>query len=109
MEGEQWLLCTLTSPRHLTVSHNILVMKLGKCGIDKWTVRWTDNWLTGRAQRVVISDAESDWRSVTSSVPQGLVLDVVLFNIFISDLDEGIVCTLSKFADVKKMGVLAVV
>ena len=44
----------------VTVFHNILVMKLRKCGIDEWMVRWTENWLTDRAQRVVISSAESD-------------------------------------------------
>lgn len=40
-----------------TVSHSILVMKLGKYGIDEQKVRWIDNWMTGRAQSTVISSA----------------------------------------------------
>jgi len=42
-----------------TVSHNILIGKLRKCGLDEWSVKWIENWLNGRTQRVVISGAES--------------------------------------------------
>ena len=35
-----------------TVSHNILVDKLRIYWIDECTVRWTENWLIHRAQRV---------------------------------------------------------
>lgn len=41
-----------------TVSHSVLIGKPRECGLDGWMVRWLENWLNGRSQRVVFSGTE---------------------------------------------------
>jgi len=70
-------------------SHKIPTEELIKYGLDEQTVRGFGNWLNGWAQRVVTGGMKSSWRPVTSSIPQRSVLSTILFNILLSNQDDG--------------------
>ena len=85
------------------VPHKRLLSKLNSHGITGKIHSWLEDWLYERKQRVVINGKESNWRNVLSGVPQGSVLGPILFVIYVNDMDEGLTCKISKFADDTKI------
>lgn len=52
---------------------------------------------------VVVNRVKSSWHLIMSSVPQGSVLGLIFFNVFIDYLNEGIERILSNFANNTKL------
>ena len=85
------------------VSHKKLILKLRAYGIDDVLVNWTEAFLNGRRQRVVMGDSQSEWRDVTSGVPQGSVIGPSDFTFFINDLPDKLVHKVKLYADDSKL------
>ena len=64
------------------VWHKGLLFKLKSYGIEGKFFNLLDNYLTNRKQRVTINGQGSDWKNISSGVPQGSVLGPLLFLLY---------------------------
>ena len=66
--------------------HDLLVANLHAYGLSMDAITIIYSYMKRRKQGVKINDTESLFKILLSGVPQGSILDPILFNIFINDL-----------------------
>ena len=81
------------------VWHDGLLCKLNCIGIKGHLFDWFKSYLTNRKQRVVIQGSSSSFLDTQAGVPQGSVLDPILFLIYINDITKNITSTTKLYAD----------
>ena len=86
------------------VHHKILLNKICNFGISGSLLAWCSDHLLNRTQRVMIDGSCSSWLNIPSGVPQGSILVLLFFLIFISDVPEVVSVgnTLDMYVDVCK-------
>ena len=85
-----------------SVPHRPLVDKLANLGLDVHALSWITSYLTNRKQHVVVGGESSLDTPVLSGVPQGSVLEPLLFLVYIDDVSDVLlsdVSTLNLYAD----------
>ena len=86
-----------------TVAHRRLLYKLHHLGIRGHLLGWLESFLNHRRQRVILRNGSSEWRKVTSGVPQGSILGPILFLLFVNDIPDVISNKAKMFADDTKL------
>ena len=80
--------------------HDLLLAKLSAYGFDESAITLIANYLSNRYQHVKIGSTFSSYLEILGGAPQGSILGLILFNVFINDFIFFIQETeVSNFAD----------
>ena len=79
--------------------HEGILFKLKSYGVNDEVLTLLTNYLHECCHRVLLNGQTSSWEQVQSGVPQGSVLDPVLFLIYINDLPDNLKSNCKIFAD----------
>ena len=83
-----------------SVNHALIIHKLqNSFHLNGSALEWFVSYLSDRRQRVIVNGKTSDWKSVTSGVPEGSILAPLIFSMFINDLPRDIQSNCLLYAD----------
>ena len=83
-----------------SLNHEQLLAKLKAYGLDSNLVTFMKSYLTNRLHCCKINNYFSEWGKVLNGVPQGSILGILLFNIFLNDIFLSLQkCDLANYAD----------
>ena len=82
-----------------TINHNILLRKKVSLGFSNYSVKWFQSYLSNRSFRVNIKSKYSSTAKIECEVPQGSILQPLLFFLYVNDMKQAVDCHLFIYAD----------
>jgi hypothetical protein len=86
------------------VWHKGLIHKMNSYGIQGKLIKWFENYLFKRRQKVINKNSWSSFEPVSAGVPQGSVVGPLMFLIYINDIGEKFISLSRLFADDTSLG-----
>ena len=68
------------------VNHDLIILKLEAYGAGENSLRFIQNYLSQRQQRVKLGSSFCEWLEIILGIPQESILGPILFNVCINDL-----------------------
>ena len=82
-----------------SLPHDILIAKIHAYGFEMSALKLIYSYLNDRTQTVKVKGERSTECQIKSGVPQGSLLGVLLFNIYLNDIFDSVDADLFNFAD----------
>ena len=82
-----------------TINHEILINKMEFLGLSKNVILWFKSYLSHREFKVNLNKSFSEPGQLLCGVPQGSILDPILFLLYINDMPQAVKCELLLYAD----------
>ena len=79
--------------------HDLIIAKLDACGFKYDALCLIFNYLNNRKQRVKMKSSFTSFQNIASGVPQGSLLGLLLFNIFLTDIFLFCPTEIASYAD----------
>ena len=81
------------------VWHDGLIYKLKSLGISGSLLKLIQNYLDEQCKRVLLNGQMSEWKPVKAGVPQGSILGLLFFLVYINDICSKLSTNVKLFAD----------
>ena len=77
-----------------TINHDILLKKMASLGFSNHSIKWFQSYLSGRRFQVSFKDKYSSTAKIECGVPQGSILGLLLFFLYVTDMKQAVDCDL---------------